>query len=250
VLIRVFRGQIREGAHDRLIRGLHDHVLPRLDADPGVLSATLAFSLNAGGADEYLLETRWRDLRDLIRFAGDDWMTPRVDPGEEELLVSVSAHHYVADGIDPPSTGPRPSPTVVRLDEVEIDGEGLQVTWNGSAIHLPPREMVAMLALASDPGAPVSSPELARRIWPGSVLVGPYDVRRVIHRLRAVLRSGCAPIEIRNVHGRGYGVVLPPRSRPGIGDTSGTPSRLNLVYEGRREWPVVHDEGATGGRQP
>jgi DNA-binding response OmpR family regulator len=72
--------------------------------------------------------------------------------------------------------------------------------------------MAAMLTLASDPGAPVSAVELARRIWPGSVLVGPYDVRRVIHRLRTLVRTGDVPVAIRNVHGRGYvmDVVDPP----------------------------------------
>jgi DNA-binding winged helix-turn-helix (wHTH) protein len=79
------------------------------------------------------------------------------------------------------------------------------------AIHLPPREMAAMLALASRPGEPIASVELARRIWPGSALVGPYDVRRVIHRLRTLLRSGGAPLEIRNLHGKGYGLELPAR---------------------------------------
>ena len=34
-----------------------------------------------------------------------------------------------------------------------------------------------MLALATRAGAPVPTVELARSIWPGSVLVGPYDVR-------------------------------------------------------------------------
>ena len=205
VLIRLFRGVIREGAHERLLRELHDGVLPRLETHPGVVSATLAVPLEGGVPHEYLLETQWRGVDDLVRFAGDDWRTPRVEPTEEECLVSVSAHHFVADGDDPPSrTLAWPTPTDVWLDDVGIDGRALRIAWNGSSMHLPPREMAAMLALASRAGAPVPAVELARRIWPGSVLVGPYDVRRVIHRLRTLVRTGDVPVAIRNVRGRGY----------------------------------------------
>ncbi|MGH2640714.1 MAG: winged helix-turn-helix domain-containing protein [Actinomycetota bacterium] len=208
MLIRLFRGVIREGAHEQLFRGLHDHVLPRLEAHPGMTSATLAVAME-GSPDEYLLESHWRGVDDLISFAGDDWRSPQVEPGEEELLVSVSAHHFVTEGPGAPSTAKlEATPDVVRLGDVEIDGAHLRVAWNGSAVHLPPREMAAMLALARDVGAPVSSAELARRIWPGSAMVMPYDVRRVVHQLRGLLRSSGTPIDIRNVHGVGYGLEL------------------------------------------
>jgi hypothetical protein len=211
VLIRLFRGVIREGAHDRLLRELHDDVLPRLESHPHVLSSTLAFGLDES-PDEYLVETHWTGIPELIRFAGDDWKTPRVEPAEEELLVSVSAHHYVTNGVGlVPATRPTPAPRVVCMNDVEIDGTRLQVAWNGSAVHLPPREMAAILALASDPGAPVPSAELARRIWPGSALVTPYDVRRVIHQLRLIFRDSGAPLRISNLHGLGYGLELTDR---------------------------------------
>jgi DNA-binding winged helix-turn-helix (wHTH) protein len=75
--------------------------------------------------------------------------------------------------------------------------------------------MAAMLALAARPSEPIASVELARRIWPGSALVGPYDVRRVIHCLRTLLRSGGAPLEIRNLHGKGTGWSFRRAERPG-----------------------------------
>jgi Transcriptional regulatory protein, C terminal len=210
MLIRLFRGVIREGSQERMVRVLHDHVLPTLEAHPAVVSTTLALPLDAGRPREYLLETRWRGIADLVRFAGEDWTTPRVEPCEEDLLVSVSAVHYVtSDSAEAPGAELRPIPGVVRLGHVGIDGPELQVVWNGSAIHLPPREMGALLALASSAGSPVSTVELARSIWPGSALVGPYDVRRVIHRLRTLLRSSGVPLQIRNLHGRGYGLETP-----------------------------------------
>jgi Transcriptional regulatory protein, C terminal len=211
VLIRLFRGVIREGANERLLRELHDHALRHLESHPDVLSATLAFGLDES-PDEYLLETHWKGIPELIRFAGDDWKTPRVEPTEEELLVSVSAHHYVTNGVAlAPATDPTPVPLVIRMNDVEIDATRLQVAWNGSAVHVPPREMSAMLALAADPGAPVPSAELARRIWPGSGLVTPYDVRRVIHQLRLIFRESGAPLHISNLHGLGYGLELTDR---------------------------------------
>jgi hypothetical protein len=211
VLIRLFRGVIREGAHERLLRELNDHALPHLESHPDVLSATLAFGLDES-PDEYLLETHWSGIPALIRFAGEDWKTPRVEPAEEELLVSVSAHHYVTNAVArAPVTDPTPVPPVVRLNDVEIDATRLQVAWNGSAVHVPPREMAAMLALATDPGAPVPAAELARRIWPGSALVTPYDVRRVIHQLRVIFRESGAPLHISNLHGLGYGLELTDR---------------------------------------
>jgi DNA-binding response OmpR family regulator len=210
MLIRLFRGVIRDGAEDRLLRMLNEQVLPDLDAHPAVLAATLAIPLGTKPPGEYLLETHWRRARDLIRFAGDDWRSPRVQPAEEDFLVSVSAHHYVTTGAAPLSTDGA-GPTVVLLDDVEIDGPSLQLAWDGSTIHVPPREMAAMLALASRAGEPLASAELARRIWPGSALIGPYDVRRVIHRLRTLLRLAGTPLEIRNLHGRGYGLELPNR---------------------------------------
>ena len=208
MLIRLFRGVIREGTHDRLLGVLHDQVLPRLEAHPGVTSTTLAVAME-GSPDEYLVESHWRGVDELIRFAGDDWRAPRVEPAEEELLVSVSAHHFVAEGpVAPPAVKLATTPAMMCLGDIEIDGLRLRVAWNGSVVHLPPREMAAMLALARDAGAPVAAAELARRIWPGSSMVTSYDVRRVVHQLRVLLRTSGMPIHIRNVHGVGYGLEL------------------------------------------
>jgi len=207
VLIRLFRGVIQPGAQDRLLRELHDDVLPGVEAHPDVAFAALALSSD-NSPDEYLLETHWSSLQAMRGFIGDDWKTPRVEYYEEGLLVSVSAHHYVTERIVSRAPSNRPVQPVIRLDDVEIDSHRLQIEWNGSSLHLPPRAMAAMVALASDPGAPVASAELARRIWPGSAMVSPYDVRRVIHQLRRLLWSSGTPLGISNLHGCGYSLEL------------------------------------------
>jgi DNA-binding response OmpR family regulator len=100
---------------------------------------------------------------------------------------------------------------VISLWGVEIDGLRQRIGWDGAATRLPPREMSAMLALAADPGAPVASADLARHIWPGSVMVTAYDVRRIIYRLRGYLRKNKIPVTIENVRGLGYFLDLQPR---------------------------------------
>jgi DNA-binding response OmpR family regulator len=77
--------------------------------------------------------------------------------------------------------------------------------WDRSTVYLPPREIAALLALASRPGEGSPRSNSARRIWPGTALVGPYDLRGVIHRLRTLPRSGSAPFEVRTLRGRATG---------------------------------------------
>lgn len=208
MLIRVFRGVIREGAHESVLRELRDDLLPRMRGHPQVTYVALGLPSEAS-PDEYLVESHWTSVGALAAVAGDGWRTPAVEEHERDLLVSVSAHHYLADAHERPGAGVRVG-SRVDLDGLRVDGPRQEVAWDGSAIHVPPREMAALLALAADPGAPVTSAELARRIWPGSVLVTAYDVRRVIYELRTVLRAGGVPLAVRSLHGSGYWLEPPP----------------------------------------
>jgi hypothetical protein len=58
-----------------------------------------------------------------------------------------------------------------------------------------------------EPGEPMASVELARSTSSGPI-ASPHDVGRVVHRLRTLLRSGDAPVGIRNVRARGYSADL------------------------------------------
>src|SRR4029453_19372180 len=80
MLVRHFRGVIRDGAEDRLLGRLNDNFLPRLEGNPAVLAATLSIPLEVGKPREFLMETYWRSLRELIRFAGNDWRAPLWNP--------------------------------------------------------------------------------------------------------------------------------------------------------------------------
>ena len=127
-----------------------------------------------------------------------------MDELQQDNLITA-AHHFLTGstaGLDATS-GTLGAP-IVSLGDVQIDGLRQRVLWDGSVIHLPPREMSVMLALVADPGAPVASSDLASRIWPGSRMVTAYDVRRIIHRLRTSLRRHKAPLTIHNVRGMGY----------------------------------------------
>lgn len=210
MLIRVFRGVIREGAHETLVRELHDDVLPRIEAHPDVAYVSLGLPWDAS-PNEYLLETHWATKQAMVASIGEDWQTPTVDEFERHLLVSVFAHHYLTRSAPTrKATNPRPEATVILLGPIRIDGLRRRVSWDGSSTCLPPREMAALIALAAHPGAPVASGDLARRIWPGSAVVTAYDVRRVVYQLRGALLAGRIPLAVRNVHGSGYCLDLPP----------------------------------------
>src|SRR6266508_5984282 len=101
VLIRLFRGVIRADGRDRLLRVLHDDVLPGLASHPDITYTSLALSWESS-PNEYLLETHWRSTEALARYC-PDWRTPRLEPSEEEDVVSVSAHHYLTDWSAPGS---------------------------------------------------------------------------------------------------------------------------------------------------
>jgi hypothetical protein len=201
---------IREGAHDALLRELHDDIVPMMESHPDVSFVSLGLPWDAS-PDEYLLESHWSSAAAIEAALGPDWRTPAVEDMEEELLSAVYAHHYV------PSSGPTPAASlpgvesaVVLVGPVHIDARRRQVTWNGSSMLVAPREMAALLALACDPGTPVASGDLARRIWPGSAVVTAYDVRRVVYQLRGALGAAGIPLAIRNVRGSGYCLDLVP----------------------------------------
>ncbi len=203
MLIRVFRGVIREGAHETLVRELHDDVLPKMQSHPDVSYVSLGLPWEAS-PNEYLLESHWSSQRALEAALGPEWRTPVVDEFERHLLSAVFAHHYVTSSPTRAASLPRAESAVVLVGPVRIDGSRRQVSWNGSSTCVAPREMSALLALAGDPGAPVASGDLARRIWPGSVVVTAYDVRRVVYQLRSSLIAAGIPLAIRNVRGSGY----------------------------------------------
>jgi hypothetical protein len=210
MLIRVFRGVIREGAHDALLRELHDDIVPMMESHPDVSFVSLGLPWETS-PNEYLLESHWSSAAAIEAALGPDWRTPAVEEMEEELLTAVYAHHYVpSSGRTPPASPSRPEPAALLVGPVRIDGRRRQVSWNGSSTVVAPREMAALLALACDPGAPVASGDLARSIWPGSVVVTAYDVRRVVYELRCALVAAGIPLAIRNVRGSGYCLDLVP----------------------------------------
>lgn len=76
-------------------------------------------------------------------------------------------------------------------------------------MRLPPREFGVLVELALHPQQPISSAELARRVWPESAWTTGDDVRRTVYRLRRAMGDHeRRPPLIRNR--RGFGYVLEP----------------------------------------
>ena len=141
-----------------------------------------------------------------IEHAGGDAEVAR---GSERLVPSAARRPLGDGGSHGWPSRANLGSLVVSVAGIRVDGLRQRIEWDGSTIHLPPREMAAMLALVAAPGAPVASADLARRIWPGSALVTSYDVRRVIYQLRSSLRASRIPVTISNVRGWGYSLELP-----------------------------------------
>ena len=101
VLIRIFRGQARDGMQDLYARYLRDIAAPQILSHPGARDLQILDPLR--DRDDFVVETVWDDLASLISFAGDEWARPRIAPAEAEMISQAAvSHHRPA-----PVSGPR-----------------------------------------------------------------------------------------------------------------------------------------------
>ena len=95
MIIRVFRAVVQPGQQPEFERFFLTKALPRLQAQPGVLSVTVGKPLTATET-EFLMITVWHDLAALQGFAGEHWQNAVIDPAEAHLLKETFVHHYAA----------------------------------------------------------------------------------------------------------------------------------------------------------
>lgn len=215
MIIRVFRGTVKPGKEDEYERLLVDEALPHFEHQSGFLG--LHYGRPTEQAPyEFLVVTAWRDIPSIKQFAGNGWTQAKVHPAEADILVRTSVHHYEDPGAEalPAGTGaasyrPGAATPPIEAGPIKLDLAARRVYVDERVFELPPKEFGVLRELVLTPEHPVSSAELAARVWPANAYVTAEDVRRTIYRLRTLIgdRDRTKPL-IRNR--RGYGYLFDP----------------------------------------
>jgi DNA-binding winged helix-turn-helix (wHTH) protein/heme-degrading monooxygenase HmoA len=209
VIIRVFRGVVQPGKEKDFLKVLHGEGIPHLRSQRGMLGVHVGMPTEASPS-EFLVTTTWEDLDALRTFAGERWFEAKILPRERALLKTAQVHHYwTEEGERWPPSDP---PDVVDVGPLTVDLGRRIVRLRGRDIELPPREFAVLSELVLHPDHPISSRDLAARVWPGRTWMNGDDVRRVVYSLRRLIGDDRRkrPL-IRNRRGFGYVLEGPVR---------------------------------------
>ena len=140
--------------------------------------------------------------------------TARTDPVDVVLGLEAGADDYVTKPFEPSILAARlravlrrvarhDASPVLRVGEVEIDRQGMEVRVGTELVSLTPTEYRLLLELAEHSGAVLSRERLLEEVW-GYVWAG--DTRLVDMHVRR-LRAKIGPETIETVRGAGYKLV-------------------------------------------
>ena len=141
-------------------------------------------------------------------------LTARTDPVDVVLGLEAGADDYVTKPFEPSILAARlravlrrvarhDASPVLRVGEVEIDRQGMEVRVGSELVSLTPTEYRLLLELAEHSGAVLSRERLLEEVW-GYVWAG--DTRLVDMHVRR-LRAKIGPETIETVRGAGYKLV-------------------------------------------
>ena len=143
-------------------------------------------------------------------------LTARSDPIDVVVGLEAGADDYVIKPFEPAVlaarlravlrrvAAPSASP-MLRVGELEIDRDGMEVRMAGEPVALTPTEYRLLLELAERPGTVCSRERLLEEVW-GYVWAG--DTRLVdMHVRRLRVKVGAETIE--TVRGAGYKLARP-----------------------------------------
>ena len=141
-------------------------------------------------------------------------LTARTDPVDVVLGLAAGADDYVTKPFEPSILAARlravlrrvarhDASPVLRVGEVEIDRQGMEVRVATELVSLTPTEYRLLLELAEHSGAVLSRERLLEEVW-GYVWAG--DTRLVDMHVRR-LRAKIGPETIETVRGAGYKLV-------------------------------------------
>lgn len=144
------------------------------------------------GADQWRSLLRYLDHRDVpVVLLGTRGQLAALEPIKAiqiELFLPADPTDVAGAAemvLGPPSVTGLPS--FIDLDRLYIDVRTRQVRLDGNDIRLRPKEFEILVQLALQPGVPIPSEELLRRLWPGSSSATIEDVHNHISRLRQLL---------------------------------------------------------------
>ncbi|NRA31338.1 MAG: winged helix-turn-helix domain-containing protein [Parvularculaceae bacterium] len=100
----------------------------------------------------------------------------------------------------------------LNLQDLSVDSEARVAVYAGEPLQLGDRTFDALCVLAVAAPGIVSKSELAAAVWPGKE-VSDETVAQRISLLRKAFKSvGQSAPEVRNIHGRGYQLIVPAHS--------------------------------------
>ncbi len=159
--------------------------------------------------------------RHLLRFLGRREV-PVVLIGTEQQLRSCDANGAIRLVLFAPAAAPEIAdavemltvpaslsglPAAIELDRVQVDVLARRATIEGEIVDLPPKLFDMLVALALQPGHPISSRELLRRLWPGSPRATTDDVNWHASQLRKLIGDHDRAVPLIE-NRRGFGYVL------------------------------------------
>ncbi len=128
--------------------------------------------------------------------------------GTVHLIMPVEAAEIAeaAELVIGPASA-RGLPDVIDLGLVNIDLRSRVVEIEERQVDLPPKEFEILVQLSLQPGQPVRSEELVRKLWPGSSATTVDDVHARVFRLRRLIGDHDRADPLIRTR-RGYGYVL------------------------------------------
>lgn len=124
----------------------------------------------------------------------DDYITKPFDLREVEARIEAVMRRYQGS-------------VRIEVGPLVIDDEKKEVTLDGEAVELSPKEYELLSFLASKPGKVFSQEEILRNVWPESAYAGTEDVKKYIYLLRNKLAKQAEGREL-VVTVRGFGYKL------------------------------------------
>ena len=134
---------------------------------------------------------------ELLEAGVNDYVTKPFHP--EELLARVKVQ------LRPQHRGVE----VLSLGSLQIHTQQRRVIYDGTELHLSPKEFELLLLLARQPGRVYAREEISREVWKGELSGNSNVIDVHFGNLRSKLRDAAGSSYIRTVRGVGYALRTP-----------------------------------------